>query len=39
MAVCALPRQPVCLKEGGFDVFLYKAAQNFEIFSNIENKK
>jgi hypothetical protein len=24
---------------GGLDAFLYEAAQNFDVFSNIQNKK
>jgi hypothetical protein len=37
--IAVVPIQPVCLKEGGLEVFLYEAAQNFEIFPNIQNKK
>ncbi len=37
IAVCAhTTHDPICLKEGGLEVFLYEAAQNFEICSIIQ---
>jgi hypothetical protein len=32
-----VPMQPVRRKKGGLDRFLYEAAQNFEVFSNIQD--